>query len=44
MAKDVRISCLNNIEQYNELDKLETDTGYTMSISGVRVRDIVKKA
>ena len=44
MAKDVKISCLNNPEQFEELDKLEADTGYTMSISGVRVRDIVKKA
>lgn len=44
MAKDVRISCQNNPEQYEELDKLETDTGFTMSISGVRIRDIVKKA
>lgn len=44
MAKDVKISCENNMEQFEELDKLETDTGYTMSISGVRVRDIVRKA
>ena len=44
MAKDVKISCENNPEQFEELDKLEADTGYTMSISGVRVRDIVKKA
>lgn len=32
-----------NPEQYEELDKLEAETGYTMSIQGVRVRDIVKK-
>lgn len=43
-AKDVKINCQNNPEMYEELDKLETDTGYTMSISGVRVRDIVRKA
>ena len=43
-AKDVKINCQNNPEMYEELDKLETDTGFTMSISGVRVRDIVKKA
>ena len=43
MAKDVKISCENNPEQYEELDRLEAETGYTMSIQGVRVRDIVKK-
>ena len=43
MAKDVKISCKNNPEQYEELDRLEAETGYTMSIQGVRVRDIVNK-
>ena len=33
-----------NPEQYEELDRLEAETGFTMSITGVRVRDIVKKA
>jgi 3'-phosphoadenosine 5'-phosphosulfate sulfotransferase (PAPS reductase)/FAD synthetase len=42
-AKNVKISCRENPEQYEELDKLEMDTGFTMSIQGVRVRDIVKK-
>jgi 3'-phosphoadenosine 5'-phosphosulfate sulfotransferase (PAPS reductase)/FAD synthetase len=42
-AKDVKINCANNPELYEELDRLEIDTGFTMSISGVRVRDLVKK-
>jgi hypothetical protein len=44
MAKDVKIQCRENPDQYEELDRLEAETGFTMSITGVRVRDIVKKA
>ena len=43
MAKDVKIQCRENPEQYEDLDRLETETGFTMSIAGIRVRDIVKK-